>query len=447
MAQNRQHNFDYFTYDSYEIPKCVGDLYRPQDTARDFNYLKDRAGQALVDIHQKVPVLIEGGAVTQGTGSSLNIAAGVGYVKFQVKCPGDFDAQDPPVTVNRDIIIRLVWTAQTDYAVTDPGGSTHYLVLKYKLDDKLDRERYYTQDTSLSTTYFYEQEDSFEIAIETTAPEFWVDPDYKLCLASFTGTSGSYTITSYTAHRSIIFIDSATPELQIVGDVDITGDTVITGDLTVDGTLAFLDVDNLQIKDKKIEINKGGTTAGTIDAGLSILGDSDTEVGYYKVDTSDNSLLTLKAPTGNILTINTPVNSTIDISNDFTIDSSGSGFFVNGVSLATGLPVYKEIEIPIGDWDMVSTGQLIVSIGLDDSFLYKIKIIEVLVREDSNGAVYPLDHPDNSTFVPGGRFRLIKGGINPINIVMNRQLGGFFDQVAFDDTSYNRGWIYVKYYI
>lgn len=70
----------------------------------------------------------------------------------------------------------------------------------------------------------------------------------------------------------------------------------VTGDLTVNGTTTTLNTANLVVEDKNIEINKGGTTAGTTGAGINILGSADALVGYIKVDDTLNTKIAIKAP-------------------------------------------------------------------------------------------------------------------------------------------------------
>ena len=60
-----------------------------------------------------------------------------------------------------------------------------------------------------------------------------------------------------------------------------TSDVTIGGNLTVDGTTVTLNTATLDVEDKNILVNKGGTKASADGAGLSIFrGSSSTPVSY-----------------------------------------------------------------------------------------------------------------------------------------------------------------------
>lgn len=115
--------------------------------------------------------------------------------------------------------------------------------------------------------------------------------------------------------------------LAVGGATNIKGDLLVEGDFLIQGSSAQLEIQNLEITDKNVVVNKGGTTNNSVNAGLIIFGGADAgddeEVGYVKVDPSDTSLLLAKAPTGKILTLN--------IDNDVTLKMA-SGLNVTGTS-------------------------------------------------------------------------------------------------------------------
>ena len=98
-------------------------------------------------------------------------------------------------------------------------------------------------------------------------------------------------------------------------------DVVITGNLTVQGTQTVVSTTNTLIEDKAITVNDGGTTAAAVSAGIEIEGDSGTVVGYFRTGASDNGLLDLKAPTGNILTLDVNADKTMTVAGALNIEA------------------------------------------------------------------------------------------------------------------------------
>lgn len=73
---------------------------------------------------------------------------------------------------------------------------------------------------------------------------------------------------------------------SFAGAKTFVNDVVFSANLTVNGTLAYLNVDNLQVEDKNIEINYGGNAASAEGAGLSVLGNSNAVIGTLKWDST-----------------------------------------------------------------------------------------------------------------------------------------------------------------
>jgi hypothetical protein len=197
MTINKHHNHEY----SGGIPEAVGDRYYSQDLGRDFWYLLDKAGKILDDITNQVPIVLEGGVVSKGTGDTINITAGRGYAGYQVTLPDDFGVAQPPTTINQDIeAIRIQWVAVNNlpvtYAVLD-GVTVNYVKLRYLDLDLNDRDR-----AKKAGSYYYEKTPNYVIDVDTTVPT-----KYNICLATFTGTpGGSFTFSPYLAHRERLSI-------------------------------------------------------------------------------------------------------------------------------------------------------------------------------------------------------------------------------------------------
>lgn len=108
--------------------------------------------------------------------------------------------------------------------------------------------------------------------------------------------------------------------------------------------------------------------------------------------------------------------------------------------------ILKIKVIEIGDWDMdASPDQFVVSHGITDAKT-KIRSIQVTIRDDNDAIYTDLQSIDASGNVNGGI--LDASGWTDTNITLVRTLGGFFDDVLYDDfggVQGNRGFILITY--
>jgi len=201
---NKHHNTDY----DGSVPKAIGDRYYAQDRIRDFWYCVDLIGKLGLDqVGGGVASFIFGttsGAVTKGSGDSLNITALVGYQNFPVKVPTSF-ASFPPTLANDTAVCRIEVPAQTNLAVTGGqisvncyanatlnGVAVNYVKIKYKETDGETRTK-----AVRGGSYVFQKISSYEIRIEPTTAT-----SEEIAIASFTGTAGgAFTITNITGNR------------------------------------------------------------------------------------------------------------------------------------------------------------------------------------------------------------------------------------------------------
>ena len=197
MSINKHHNL---TYDG-NIPEAVGDRYYAQDLLRDVLYNRDKTGEAFTDIMGTLPILLDGGATTQGAGLSLNITAGFGYVEFGVEIPDDF-ATLPPAKLSATLTaVRVTWPNQTSinagspkvttYAPVNDGATVNYAKLRYIEADGNTRTK-----ARVVGTYSYEVIEDYEIIVDDTAPT-----NLDLVVAQFTSDGATYTFTEYTTNK------------------------------------------------------------------------------------------------------------------------------------------------------------------------------------------------------------------------------------------------------
>lgn len=99
----------------------------------------------------------------------------------------------------------------------------------------------------------------------------------------------------------------------------------------------------------------------------------------------------------------------------------------------------KTKRIAIGDWNMDVTVGVNVAHGLDFT---KITNVSVMIISDTSAIITELTTKiDNATSgSPGGGFFLTS-----TNVVLERLTGGYYDQVGYDSTSFNRGYVIITY--
>jgi hypothetical protein len=158
----------------------------------------------------------------------------------------------------------------------------------------------------------------------------------------------------------------------------------------------------------------------------------------------------------NFVQVETKLDATIDKVNDIDANITGGTTdqvlkktdasdynyeYVNSILPDSGTNNLKVKVVEIGDWDMDADATKSVNHGLTKT---TIRAVSALIRGDSDGDRFPLDHMNFSDPTDGNN----QGGVGfigntQVNLV--RLTGGNFDSTSFNSTSYNRGWIYITY--
>lgn len=102
------------------------------------------------------------------------------------------------------------------------------------------------------------------------------------------------------------------------------------------------------------------------------------------------------------------------------------------------LYLYAQLKtkvVDIGDWDMDFQGSIAIAHGLTFT---NIRSVDVIIRNDDNNLYSQITHMSNA--LAG-----YVGDMDATNIDVHRITGGPYDNVAYDSTSYNRGWITIWY--
>ncbi len=122
---------------------------------------------------------------------------------------------------------------------------------------------------------------------------------------------------------------------------------------------------------------------------------------------------------------------------------SGAPLVVNANSVFDQGANNEEVKLrilEIGDWDMVATLNVQIAHGLTAD---NIRLVSAVIRGDSGvNNFYPIG-TQGSNALPVGDAFILAWDVN--NVGMQRVVGGLFDSVSFNQTSYNRGWITIWY--
>jgi hypothetical protein len=97
----------------------------------------------------------------------------------------------------------------------------------------------------------------------------------------------------------------------------------------------------------------------------------------------------------------------------------------------------------IGDWNMTAVGLKTVAHTMLE--WKNLREIDVIIRNDadtSHSSLWKFRNTADPQMLSGGAYT-----ISSNQFELDKRTGGLFDTIEYNDTSYNRGWIYVKYFI
>jgi len=97
-----------------------------------------------------------------------------------------------------------------------------------------------------------------------------------------------------------------------------------------------------------------------------------------------------------------------------------------------------EKMVEIGDWNMDANGTVAVAHGLTWT---DIRGVSAMIRSDAGTSLFQLQGYDVST--PAGDGYI--SAIDASDVNLARTNGGAFDNINFNATSYNRGWVLITY--
>lgn len=107
-------------------------------------------------------------------------------------------------------------------------------------------------------------------------------------------------------------------------------------------------------------------------------------------------------------------------------------------SVSDGTNIIRTKIINIGDWNMDTTGNVAVTHGLTKT---NIRSVTGILRIDDDSTYYILTPGYDASLAMEGYIQTITDTV----VNLYRRTGGLYDNVNFDSTSYNRGWITITY--
>lgn len=123
------------------------------------------------------------------------------------------------------------------------------------------------------------------------------------------------------------------------------------------------------------------------------------------------------------------------VEGDITGDVTGNASTADGINeTGAGAGTMHKKIIEIGDWNMDTTAYAIISHGLTYT---KIRSISVLIRDDTRKILRDLNQ--------GGSYANGLADFDETKIYLARTGSGIFDNIDYNATSYNRGWIVIEY--
>lgn len=176
-----------------KLPDGAGDLFYEQDRTRDFAYLLDRVGSAVVDVLNGVPLLVLNGLIVFVDNTHVNIGASVGYAPFTVSL--GTSGTIPPATADEDVAaVRIASAAANNVLLTGgaqgkvtasatlDGSTPNNVKLRYVETDSLTRQR-----AKVAGTWAFTKLPDWAILISPAAPTA-----YEVLLGTIVGNGSSF---------------------------------------------------------------------------------------------------------------------------------------------------------------------------------------------------------------------------------------------------------------
>ena len=179
-----------------------------------------------------------------------------------------------------------------------------------------------------------------------------------------------------------------------------------------------------------------GTRMGVYAGPYTTTSDSGGLIAYSKDDASKAGLVELYGTNGTTGVVGLSVGQTGTVNLPVGLQIGGTLFASAG---EIGVTIPRQKVVAIGDWNMQTTDHLDVDTGIDTA---KIRGVRGVIRRDDAIYVYML--PYDTYGGNGGQFgaHIIYASTY---VRLYRAVGGTFDNISWNDTGYNRGWLTIDY--
>jgi hypothetical protein len=140
------------------------------------------------------------------------------------------------------------------------------------------------------------------------------------------------------------------------------------------------------------------------------------------------------------LTLSKASGTGLSVTSDIDFNAIASGATkaeLNAAADGIGVTIPRQKIIEIGDWNMDGTASVNVAHGLTVS---KIVGFRVMIRNDAGDTLHQIPRGNYST-----DDLETDAVIDGVNVELGRETGGYYDDPAYDATSFNRGWIIIDY--
>jgi hypothetical protein len=201
----------------------------------------------------------------------------------------------------------------------------------------------------------------------------------------------------------------------INSNLTVGGNAVVTGNLTVNGTTTYIDTQNLRTKDKNIELSYGDTPTDLLanGGGITLKGDTDHTINWSNADDAWESSESISIATGKEFRVNE-----VNVLNETTLGST-----VVNSSLET-LGTLREIQIDdiyIND-GVISTNVSNVDITLDPNGTGAVRLSNSQLKDVAN----PTDAND------GANKYYVDYKVNSKTLALTMNISGMIDPEGTD---------------
>jgi len=201
----------------------------------------------------------------------------------------------------------------------------------------------------------------------------------------------------------------------INSNLTVGGNAVVTGNLTVNGTTTYIDTQNLRTKDKNIELGYGDTPTDALanGGGITLKGDTDHTISWSSADGAWESSESISIATGKEFRVNE-----VNVLNETTLGST-----VVNSSLET-LGTLREIQIDdiyIND-GVISTNVSNVDITLDPNGTGAVRLSNSQLKDVAN----PTDAND------GANKYYVDYKVNSKTLALTMNISGMIDPEGTD---------------